>query len=71
MWASTSGCARLKASTLVLADGANLDLSLHLYDSLNNHVAGQDSDATLDASLTASVSAAFNLPPFFSSAASA
>lgn len=53
----SAGILRLRASTLTLANGANLDLSLHLYDSQNNHIAGLDSDASLDASLSTSVTA--------------
>ena len=52
-----AGTLRLRASTLVLADGANLDLALHLYDDQNNHLAGVNSDASLDAVVTADLAA--------------
>ncbi|MCC2672939.1 MAG: repeat-containing protein, partial [Armatimonadetes bacterium] len=52
-----AGTLRLRASTLALANGANVDLGLHLYDGQNNHLAGVNSDASIDATVTADVSA--------------
>jgi hypothetical protein len=52
-----AGTLRLRASTATLAQGANLDVALHLYDAGNNHLAGVNSDASLDATLAADVPA--------------
>ena len=53
----SAGTLRLRASTLSLAAGPNLDIGLHLYDGLGNHLAGQDSEASLDATVTADLAA--------------
>jgi hypothetical protein len=50
-----TGTLRLQALPSVVAP--NLDVSLHLYDSQNNHVAGADNAGSLGASLSATVAA--------------